>query len=114
MAEELREKIYKAFMKENCSAEECDESCVEVCTDYLDGVGCTLAYHFADEILALIAAAGYRKVPPGEPPVLMTENIKTAWKTWHEQEPKPYLKTFDEWLCQAQRDADMRWVKGLK
>jgi hypothetical protein len=64
--EEAREAIAKIFMKENCSADECDEMCIDTCSDYLDGVGCTLSLHFADQILKLpnIAVLSKDQIPP--------------------------------------------------
>ena len=71
----------------------------------------TKALNIADQILALIHEAGYRKVS-GTPLVLTIEDIKRIWEEW--PSGKPTAKSFDEWLCQAQRDADMKWLKEPK
>ncbi len=41
------------------------------------------------------------------PPILNTKKIKQAFTNW--PNGKPAAPTFDQWLCQIQRDADLKW-----
>ena len=75
---------------------------------------CTLI-ECADEVLALIREAGYRKIG-GEPPVLSDEKIKEAYLG------NDYHPTFKfgigmrhslERVAQAQCDADMRFYDNI-
>ena len=47
-----------------------------------------------------------------KPCVLSIEDIKRIWESWPAS--KKAAPTFEEWLCQAQRDADVKFYEQLE